>query len=320
MRSRLLQLLRKSAHSFISGQEISRQLGVSRTAVWKHIEELRKNGYELEAVPRKGYRLVSEPDRAGEDEIKAKLHTDIFGQHIVYKEEVTSTQEEAHELSRNGAEEGTVVIADEQLKGKGRLGRQWLSPPGSGLWFSTILRPDIPPQKAPQLTLLTAVAVCEGIREATGLDPQIKWPNDILLNGKKVAGILTEMQSDPDRVQAVIVGIGVNINQDSFPKEIVAIATSLRVESGGIMYSRADIISVLLKRYEHWYEHYLKHGFSDVKKRWESLTFTIGKKITATTMNKTVVGTAAGITDDGVLILKNDDGTVEYIYSADITL
>ncbi|SFE34484.1 biotin--[acetyl-CoA-carboxylase] ligase [Alteribacillus iranensis] len=319
MRSKLLQLLRQT-NGYISGQEISKQLGISRTAVWKHMEELRKNGYELEAVPRKGYRLLNDPNRAGEDEIKAKLQTQTLGQEIIYKNEVTSTQEEAHEAARKGAAEGTIIVADRQLKGKGRLGRKWESPPGSGLWFSLILRPPIPPQEAPQLTLLTAVAVTEAVTEATGLQPQIKWPNDILLNGKKVAGILTEMQSDPDRIQAVIVGIGININQMEFPEELSDIATSLKQESEGTTYSRADFIAILLSRYEYWYHHYLKHGFLDVKKRWEALTFTIGKKIKATTVTKTLIGTAVGITDDGVLLLKKEDGEIEHIYSADISL
>ncbi|WP_240375562.1 biotin--[acetyl-CoA-carboxylase] ligase [Bacillus piscicola] len=319
MRSKLLQLL-TSTDSFISGQEISNILGISRTAVWKHIEELRKNGYELEALPRKGYRLLRTPNLASADEIKAQLTTKRIGQNIVYKKAVASTQETAHEQARNGAPEGTIVVADEQLAGKGRLGRNWYSPPGSGLWSSLILRPDIPPHKAPQLTLLTAVAVVEGIREVTGLGSQIKWPNDILLHGKKTAGILTEMQSDPDRIQAVIIGVGMNVNQEAFPEELAETATSLRIEAGGTVYSRAELIAAMLKRFEHWYDHYLMNGFPEIRERWEALTVTIGKEITATTLTKTIKGYAEGITEDGVLILKKSDGTLEHIYSADITL
>ncbi|WP_035710588.1 biotin--[acetyl-CoA-carboxylase] ligase [Salibacterium aidingense] len=320
MRDKLLQLLEGASDTFISGQEISRQLGITRTAVWKHMEELRKNGYEVEAVPRKGYRLTHTPNLASADEIKARLTTSRLGTFITYKQEVASTQEVAHQLSREGAPEGTVVAADTQIKGKGRLNREWYSPSGTGLWFSLILRPDIIPQRAPQLTLMTAVAVTEGIHAATGLHPQIKWPNDILMEGKKTAGILTEMQSEPDRVQAVIIGIGLNINQrkDQFPEELRDKATSLAEENGGGSFYRADIIAAVLERMEYWYYHYLDYGFSDIRRRWEELAVTIGSQITAISVSKTVTGLAEGITDDGVLLIKKADGSIEQIYSADI--
>lgn len=320
MRSKLLQLLSQSKDDYLSGQQISDMLDISRTAVWKHMEELRKNGYEIEAVPRKGYRLRYVPNLASSAEIKAKLHTKVIGHRIVDKKEVTSTQDIAKELMQQGAEEGTIVIADKQTEGKGRLGRPWHSMAEKGLWFSIILRPTIPPQVAPQLTLLTAVAVQEGLERATGLPVKIKWPNDILFNGKKIAGILTEMQSELDLVQAVIVGIGVNVNQqtDDFPKELSNVATSLSVEAGGKVFQRSDIIVSILERYEHWYFQYLESGFPPVKKRWEQLSLTIGKEITAKTMRKEVTGVAEGITDDGVLLIRKKDGTIESIYSADI--
>ncbi|WP_158735360.1 biotin--[acetyl-CoA-carboxylase] ligase [Alteribacillus sp. YIM 98480] len=320
MRGKLLQLLMRTSNSFVSGQEISENLGISRTAVWKHIEELRKNGYELEAVPRKGYRLTHTPNHATADEIEAILSTENIGKNIIYKKEVTSTQALAHDMARNDASEGTLVVADHQQKGKGRLGREWHSPPGTGLWFSLILRPDIPPQKAPQLTLLTAVAVTEGINEAAGIEAQIKWPNDILIDGKKTAGILTEMQSEPDRVQAVIVGIGININQqpEHFPEQLLSKATSLSIAKENKIFSRAKVIAAILERFEEWYSQYLTDGFEQVRKRWEKLAVTIGKEITATTVTKTVEGLAQGITEDGVLLLKKKDGQIEHIYSADI--
>ncbi|SDH41829.1 biotin--[acetyl-CoA-carboxylase] ligase [Alteribacillus bidgolensis] len=320
MRGKLLQLLMRTSNTFVSGQEISENLGISRTAVWKHIEELRKNGYELEAVPRKGYRLTHTPNHATADEIEAILSTENIGKNIIYKKEVTSTQALAHDMARNDASEGTLVVADYQQKGKGRLGREWHSPPGTGLWFSLILRPDIPPQKAPQLTLLTAVAVTEGINKAAGIEAQIKWPNDILIDGKKTAGILTEMQSEPDRVQAVIVGIGININQqpEHFPELLLSKATSLSIAKENKIFSRAKVIAAILERYEDWYYQYLIDGFEQVRKRWEELAVTIGKEITATTVTKTVEGLAQGITEDGVLLLKKKDGQIEHIYSADI--
>ncbi|MDA3130168.1 biotin--[acetyl-CoA-carboxylase] ligase [Aliibacillus thermotolerans] len=320
MRGKLLQLLSQSKDRFLSGQQISDMLHISRTAVWKHIEELRKNGYEIEAVPRKGYRLRYMPNLASTDEIKSKLQTKAIGRHIVYKKEVTSTQDIAHQLVQEGAEEGTIVIADKQTKGKGRLGRPWHSMEEKGLWFSIILRPDIPPQVAPQLTLLTAVAVQEGLERATDLPVEIKWPNDILLRGKKIAGILTEMHSELDRIQAIVVGIGLNVNQQKtdFPEELSAVATSLSMEANGKVFQRSDVIVSVLEKYEHWYYKYLDQGFFPIKKRWEQLATTIGKEITAKTMRKEVQGIAEGITDEGVLLIRKKDGTLESVYSADI--
>ncbi|SFL71557.1 biotin--[acetyl-CoA-carboxylase] ligase [Salibacterium qingdaonense] len=320
MRDKLLQVLEDTADVYVSGQEISRLLGISRTAVWKHMEELRKAGYEIEAVPRKGYRLTHIPNLISADEIKSRLHTKTFGQKLVYKEEVTSTQEEAHKLAGKNEPEGTVVAADKQLQGRGRLDRPWVSASGTGLWFSIILRPDIRPQNAPQLTLLAAVAVTEGIANASGLQPRIKWPNDILLNEKKTAGILTEMQSDPDRVQAVIIGIGLNINHDKdhFPPELQSKATSLALENNGTAFHRADITASVLRSLEYWYGTYLTGGFGAVRRRWEELADTIGNHVRAVSRFKTVEGYAEGITDDGVLLIKQKDGTIEKIYSADI--
>ncbi|MFB5661700.1 biotin--[acetyl-CoA-carboxylase] ligase [Alteribacillus sp. HJP-4] len=319
MRDKLLKLLDDPSTEYVSGQEISTKLGISRTAVWKHIEELRKNGYQLEAVPRKGYKLTHTPNVASADEVKSRLNTTTIGKDIIFKKELPSTQKLAHDMARNEAEEGTVIVADQQLEGKGRLGRSWHSPAGTGLWFSIILRPDVPPHHAPQLTLLTAVAAAEGIESATGVKAEIKWPNDILFKGKKIAGILTEMQSDPDKVQAVIVGIGMNVNQEKhqFPSELSDKATSLAIEAGRTFH-RADVIAAILERYEYLYFYYLKEGFEGVRKRWEALAVTIGKNITARTVAKTFTGRAKGITDDGVLMLETASGRIEYIYSADI--
>ncbi|MFC5714250.1 biotin--[acetyl-CoA-carboxylase] ligase [Thalassorhabdus alkalitolerans] len=319
MRGKLIQVLTEAGNEFTSGQYLSEQLGISRTAVWKHIEELRKSGYELEAVPRKGYRLLFTPDTVSAEEISSRLTTSIMGAQVHYEKSVPSTQEVAHKLARDGAAEGTVIVADEQTKGKGRLGREWFSPPGTGLWFSLLLRPDIPPQQAPQLTLLTAVAVIEGIEEATGVKAEIKWPNDLLVQGRKIAGILTEMQSEPDRVQAVIVGVGINVNQEksSLPEDLQSIATSLAIEKG-TPFHRADVLTSVLKRYEYWYQHFLHEGFDRVRRRWEALAISFGQKITARTVQGAEYGTAKGITDDGVLILEKEDGEIKYIYSADI--
>ncbi len=317
MRSKLLQMLNDHQGEFVSGEAISNYLGCSRTAVWKHIEELRKAGYKLEAAPRKGYRIIHQPNLLTESEIKAGLATNYLGKHVHYEKSVKSTQEIAHRISRDGAIEGTIVVADEQVAGKGRLGRPWFSPIGTGIWMSLILRPKIPPQQAPQLTLLTAVAVIRGIKAATDLQCDIKWPNDILLNGRKLVGILTEMQADPDQIHSVIIGIGINVNETDFPEEIKEIATSLKIEKEEEI-NRATVIKSILEQFEELYELFLNEGFIPIKKLWESNAITIGRNITARTTTNSIHGFAQGITEDGVLLLKDEKGEIHKIYSADI--
>lgn len=317
MRSELLQMLMDHNGEFISGETISNFLGCSRSAVWKHIEELRKAGYKLEAAPRKGYRIIHQPNLLTENEIKAGLPTKYIGKNVVFEKSVTSTQEIAHRLASQGVQEGTVVVSDEQLGGKGRLGRAWYSPIGTGIWMSLILKPKIPPQKAPQLTLLAAVAVIRGIKKTTSLECDIKWPNDILLNGKKLVGILTEMQADPDQIHSVIIGIGINVNQDIFPEEIKQIATSLKLEKGEEL-NRANIMQGIMQEFEWLYELFLNEGFLSIKEMWEAHAITIGRRIIARTINASLEGFAKGITDDGVLLLEDDLGTIHKIYSADI--
>ncbi|WHY74975.1 biotin--[acetyl-CoA-carboxylase] ligase [Fictibacillus enclensis] len=321
MRQHLLQMLMNNEGEYVSGQQISDKLNCSRTAIWKHIEELRKEGYVIEAVPRKGYRIQSAPDRVTAAEINARLKTEVLGKDIMYEESVKSTQEIAQRLSQSGAYEGTLVVADEQTGGRGRLGRQWQSPKGTGVWMSLILRPDIPLQKAPQLTLLAAVGITKAISKVTGLRPEIKWPNDILVNGKKVVGILTELQAESDRVHAVIIGPGINVNvgSDDFNDELKDIATSLKIESGKEI-KRAELISVILKEMEELYHDYLNNGFALVKLMWESYANSIGRRIRVRTLNQQIEGIAKGITDDGILLLEDDEGNIHPIYSADIEI
>ncbi|NUK31291.1 biotin--[acetyl-CoA-carboxylase] ligase [Parageobacillus sp. VR-IP] len=320
-RKKLLELFAEANGDFISGQKISEILGCSRAAVWKHIEDLRKEGFELEAVRRLGYRIVSTPDKVTANEIQLGLKTKTFGHFVHFVEEVDSTQKIALRLAYDGAKEGTLVIAEQQTAGRGRMDRKWFSPKGTGIWMSLILRPPIPPQKAPQLTLLTAVAVCQAIQQVTGLVPDIKWPNDILLNGKKCVGILTELQADPDRVHSVIIGIGVNVNQtiEQFPEDIRTVATSLAMEKGERI-KRAHLVQEILLQLERLYHQYLRHGFRPIKLLWEGYAVSIGKKITAHTLNGSIKGTALGITDEGLLMLEDEDKHIHYIHSADIQL
>ncbi len=319
VRKRLLDAFTNSEEEFLSGQYLAELIGCSRTAVWKHMEDLRNEGFELEAVRRKGYRIVKVPEKITDNEIRLGLTTKRLGQQIHYEESVHSTQGIALQLSMDGAPEGTIVIAEEQTSGRGRLNREWHSAKYTGIWMSIILRPNLLPQQAPQLTLIAAVAVVQAIEELTPLIPQIKWPNDILINGKKITGILTELQAESDRINSVIIGIGNNVNQESFPPELESIASSLLIE-GGAKVNRAGLIQRLLTKLETLYDLYLKEGFYPIKLLWESYAINIGKRITARMLKETIEGKAIGITDDGVLLLEDDKGIIHSIYSADIEL
>lgn len=320
IREKLLKLFQEHKDEYISGQKISEMLGVSRTAIWKHIAELKKEGYEIEGIQKRGYRLVAKPNNIKPHDIRANLNTKTIGQAIHFYDIVESTQEVAHKLARDGAQEGTVVIAEQQSKGRGRLGRAWESPKGTGVWMSIIVRPNIPPYQAPQLTLLTAVAIVQAIQKVTHLQPEIKWPNDVLINGKKIVGILTELQAEADVIQAIIIGIGINVNTKQFPEELKEKATSLYLENNGQEVERAALIRAIFQQFEQLYENYLKHGFKPIKLLWESYNVSIGKYISAKTLSEEIKGFAKGITDEGVLLVEDDYGNVHEIYSADIDI
>ncbi len=319
IRKKVLQALSESNQEFLSGQALADISGCSRTAIWKHIEELRKEGFVLEAVRKKGYRIIETPDGVTESNIRLGLQTKTLGTVIHYEESVKTTQKIAHMLASEGAVEGTLVIADEQTAGRGRMMREWHSSKGTGVWMSLILKPLLPPQKAPQFTLITAVAVVQAIEEASDLHPQIKWPNDILIDGKKVTGILTELQAESDKINSIIIGIGMNVNQtkEHFPDEIQEIATSLSIEQGEPL-SRSFVVQKVLERIEALYSLYMKEGFTPIKLLWESYAISIGKKIRARTINGTIEGRALGITEEGVLKIEDTSGIVHQIYSADI--
>lgn len=320
IREKLLMLLKEHEDDYISGQKISELLGCSRTAVWKHIAELKKEGYEIEGIQKRGYRLVSKPNNIKPHDIRANLNTKKIGRNIHFYDIVESTQEIAHKLAREGAKEGTVVITEQQSKGRGRLGRPWESPKGTGIWMSIIVRPNIPPHQAPQLTLLTAVAIVQAIQQVTNLHPDIKWPNDVLLNGKKIVGILTELQAEADVIQSIIIGIGINVNTKQFPEHLQDKATSLFIENNRKEVERAALIRAIFQQFEKLYEEYLQHGFKPIKLQWESYNISIGKYITAKTLSKEINGYATGITDEGVLLVEDDYGNIHEIYSADIDI
>ena len=305
----------------LSGQQLADEFHVSRTAIWKHIKELEQDGFIIETIKKKGYILQSSPDTLQKEQIEQYLTSNRFGHPLHYLEECPSTQPIAHKLAQENAADGTIVICEEQTAGKGRLSRVWKSSKGKGIWMSVIIRPDIPPIKAPQFTLIAAVAVTRAIEDVANVRAEIKWPNDLLINGKKCTGILTELQADIDRVQAIILGIGVNVNQDveDFPEEIQHIATSIKMVSGRHV-DRGQLVARILHHLEIYTDLYVKHGFEPLKLLWESYSGTLGKRIKAVMIHNEIEGVALGITNDGVLQVRTDDGKVHGIYSADIEI
>lgn len=319
--NKLAERLMEAQGEPVSGQQLADEFSISRTAIWKHIKELEEQGYKIESIKKKGYCLTGMPDTLEATVIRSGLKTKRLGQEIHYVESCPSTQILAHQLAQEGTPDGTIVLTEEQTAGRGRLARKWDSAAKKGIWMSVVLRPDVVPQKAPQFTLVAAVAAVRAIEEVTGLKPEIKWPNDILLEGKKCTGILTELQSDADGIQALIIGIGLNANQspDDFPEELQDIATSLSIESGKPV-NRQDLVRALLNHLEIYTDLYIETGFGMLKLLWESYSSTIGKTVRARMAKETLTGIAEGITDDGVLQLRTADGKLHGIYSADIEM
>ena len=319
--AKILSALR--AHSDgVSGAELAEQLKISRAAVWARIEELRRVGFEIEAGPHFGYRLVGEPDALFADDLFARLgKTKVVGRDIRVFEETTSTNDVIEKLARDGVKEGAVVFAEAQTKGRGRLGRKWMSPTHKGLWFSVLLRPDLRPQETTQLTVASATALRRAIKNVTGLSADIKWPNDLLIGGKKVVGVLTEMSAEVDRVRHVILGIGVDVNQNAaeFPPELRKIATSLKIEAGKEI-SRAELATEILSELDFDYARICGGKFSAVADEWESGCATIGKNVFVQMGVRQIRGRAEALDDDGALLVRTEHGHLERVIGGDVTL
>lgn len=315
----ILNLLREKAGQFVSGEEFSQSLGVSRTAVWKHIRHLREMGYVIEAVTSRGYRLAGVPDTLIPTEIQLGLETRCIGREVVYFSTTDSTNLRAHDLGEAGAVEGTVVIADRQTAGRGRMGRSWESPPGVNLYASVLLRPPVLPYHAPQLSFLSAVAVARAVEQTTGLLPSVKWPNDVLLRGRKIAGLLNEMSAETEVIHYVILGIGVNLNMRSeqFPPDLRYPATSLALESGAQL-SRTVFTQALLRQLDCLYELYLESGFVPILKAWEAFFDLIGRTVEVDFQNRCVQGRVEGLDDAGALLLRLRDGRCEKVLAGDV--
>lgn len=321
MRTSILNMLRRYSDEYLSGEEISRQLAVSRTAIWKHIQTLKQNGYEIEAHPRQGYRLKSIPDFLLPDEIRDQLSTKILGQkEIYYFEDIDSTNNEAKKQANLGCPEGAIVLSEMQNNGRGRIARSWFSPAGKGIWLSIILRPPFHPYDAPKCTLLAAVAVTKAIQKTTGLQCGIKWPNDILYEGKKVVGILTEMSAEMDAVNHVVIGMGINVNiaPEEFPAELSSIATSLSIAAGKPV-ARLPLLQSILSMLEIEYLKVIQHGFIEMLNDWRELSVTLGQTVDILGGAKETSGLAVDIDTDGALLV-NINGKLEKVIAGDVSI
>ncbi len=313
----ILALLRQHTEAHISGEAISHTLNISRSAVWKQISALRAAGYLISAEPSKGYSLDASPDTLHVSEIRNGMKSRLIGRRLLSVAEAVSTNASAFRLAEEGAEEGTALIADFQSGGKGRMGRVWASPRGVNLYCSIILRPEIKPVAAPQLTFLSAVAVARTIERLSDLKPRIKWPNDILIDGKKVAGLLNEMSAETDKVNFVVLGIGVNINMraEQFPADLRHPATSIFIETGKTV-SRSSFARVLLEELDELYLEFIKEGYAPVRKEWLEKSMLAGALVTVSDNGSSRSGRVRGIDESGALILE----TGEQILSGDVVL
>lgn len=316
---RILELLRRQ-EGFLSGEDIGRELSITRAAVWKGIKKLREEGYEIEAVTNRGYRLTNPETMYNKRELEQGLKTKTMGQSIYFYEETDTTNNRARELALEGAPEGTLVVAEKQTAGRGRRGKVWESPLGTGIWMSLVLRPQIMPAEASALTLLCGLATAEAIEAETGLSAGIKWPNDILINGKKAVGILTEMDCEMSEVHFVIPGIGINVNTASFPPEIADIATSLYLECGKTV-SRRRLVHKVLERLEEHYETFLRTGsFTAMLEDYRKHCITLGKEVHVLG-REPFFAEALDITPEGELLVRRaDNGKEEVVFSGEVSI
>jgi BirA family biotin operon repressor/biotin-[acetyl-CoA-carboxylase] ligase len=320
MANDILKFLRDK--EYVSGEVLAQKLGISRVAVWKQIQKLKDMGYKITSDQNLGYCLVSRPDLLLPQEIQRGLSTNYVGKEIYYFPELKSTNIRAKEKALHGAEgisEGTLIVAERQSAGKGRLGREWFSPVG-GIWFSVILYPQLSPSYISRITLMTAVAVVKAIKICTQIKSQIKWPNDILINEKKVCGILTEMSAELDIINWVVVGIGINVNIDlrEFPEDIQENTISLK-ETSGKEISRVKLAQTFLQEFEKYYEILKRREFPFILKEWKLYSHTLGKKIRVDIGERIITGEAVDINEEGSLILKKEDGELVEIISGTIT-
>ncbi|AHM57085.1 bifunctional protein BirA [Peptoclostridium acidaminophilum DSM 3953] len=317
MKEKILEFLAQSKGSYVSGEHISEELGISRAAVWKHMKALRDEGYTIESSSRRGYMLPLEADVLIPSEIESRLDTEFVGRHIVFLESIDSTNDHAKKIASK-ALDGTLVLADEQTKGKGRMDRAWSSQKGEGVWMSLVLKPNIAPHRASVITLIAGASVARAL-ERFGADAKIKWPNDILLEGKKLCGILTEMSAQMERIDYIVLGIGINVSTMEFPDELRDIATSLKRE--GHLLERRDIIIAVLEEFERMYSAYVKTGdASEAIGICREKSSLIGRDIYVISWSGKVPAKALDISGEGDLVVEYEDGSVERVISGEVSV
>ncbi|HXU77389.1 MAG TPA: biotin--[acetyl-CoA-carboxylase] ligase [Methylomirabilota bacterium] len=320
--AKILKILRAAGEEAVSGAELAQQTGASRAVIRGRIDALRAIGYDIEASPHLGYRLLASPDLLHADELASRLgKTRVIGRDIHVFQETTSTNDVIEKFARDNVKEGVVVFAESQTKGRGRLGRKWASPARKGLWFSVLLRPELTPQETTQITVASATALRRAIHAQTGVKAEIKWPNDILVSGKKIAGILTELHAELDRVKSVILGIGVDVNlaASDFPAEVRKIATSLKIELGHAV-SRADLAVSILRELDTDYAQVVTRRFITVADEWEEHCSTLGRNVTIRLGERQVRGRAESLAEDGALLVRTEHGHLERIVGGDLTV
>ena len=318
----ILSALRLAGERCVSGTDLAQQMGISRSALSAHVEQLRALGYDIEASPHLGYRLRRVPDVLHADDVLSRLGaTEVIGRDIRVFQETTSTNDIVDKLARDGVKEGVAVFAECQTRGRGRLGRKWVSPPGKGLWFSVLLRPKLLPEQVTRLTIASGTALARAIQNQTDLRLEIKWPNDILVGGKKVAGILTELTAELDRVHYVVLGIGVdvNLNSSDFPADLRECVTSLKIARGQSM-DRAALASAILRELDHDYRRAVGKDFESLAEEWQDRCTTLGREVTVQVGSRKVRGRAESLDAAGALLVRTHHGHLERISGGDVTL
>lgn len=319
MKEKILKVLMQT-EGYVSGQSLCRELNVSRTAVWKCINQLKEEGYVIDAVTNKGYCLRQSPDVITAEAVKSRLHTKFWGQETVFFEETDSTNNVIKRMAEEGAAHGTLAIAEIQTAGRGRRGKQWASPKGSGIWMSFLLRPEILPQKASMLTLVTALAVRQAIFKVCQLPVLIKWPNDIVSGGRKVCGMLTEMSAELEWVHYVVIGIGINVNMKEFPEEIRETATSLRMECERKI-NRSSLIAAFGEAFEEYYEQFMKTGdLSLLMEEYNQYLVNCGEKVKIIDPAGEYTGVSAGINAQGELLVTDEEGSLRTVRSGEVSV
>ena len=319
MKNEILRALRET-DSYVSGQELCRKLGVSRTAVWKNIRSLQEDGYEIEAVTNRGYRLAGVPDTIAEEEVASRLQTERMGRQIRYFSRIDSTNQYAKRIAEEGAPDGILIIADEQTAGKGRSGRTWVTPPAEAIAFTLLLRPKLSPDRISMVTLVMGLAVTNAVNSLYGVSAGIKWPNDVVIKGRKLCGILTEMSAEVRQVNYIVIGVGINANLTSFPEEIREIATSLKLELGRDI-NRAELIARVMAEFERLYAEFEAQGdLGAVMQEYNELCLNAGSKVRVLDPNGEYTGTSRGINSMGELLVETEDGKMQEVYAGEVSV